>query len=47
MELILQIRQRSRENKDWGTSDQIRDTLQKLKIIVKDGKEVSTWELGK
>ena len=47
MELILQIRQRSRENKDWETSDQIRDTLQKLKIIVKDGKEVSTWELGK
>ena len=46
MELILQIRQHSRENKDWNTSDQIRDTLQKLQITVKDGKDGSTWELG-
>ena len=43
MELILSIRQKSRENKDWGTSDQIRDTLQKLKISIKDGKEGSNW----
>ncbi|MCX6288124.1 MAG: cysteine--tRNA ligase [Bacteroidetes bacterium] len=46
MELILQIRQRSRETKDWGTSDQIRDALQKLNIKVKDGQEGSSWELG-
>ncbi len=44
MQLILAIRQKSRETKDWGTSDQIRDTLQKLHITVKDGKEGSTWE---
>ena len=44
MQLILSIRQKSRETKDWGTSDQIRDTLQKLNITVKDGKEGSTWE---
>ncbi|MEI6681104.1 MAG: cysteine--tRNA ligase [Bacteroidota bacterium] len=43
MQLILAIRQKSRETKDWGTSDQIRDTLQKLHITVKDGKEGSTW----
>jgi cysteinyl-tRNA synthetase len=43
MQLILSIRQRSRENKDWGTSDQIRDVLQRLNIAVKDGKEGSTW----
>jgi len=43
MQLILSIRQKSRETKDWGTSDQIRDTLQKLHISVKDGKEGSTW----
>jgi cysteinyl-tRNA synthetase len=47
MELILQIRQSSRETKDWGTSDQIRNALQKLQITVKDGKEGSTWEIGK
>ena len=43
MELILAIRQKSRETKDWGTSDQIRDALQKLQITVKDGKEGTTW----
>ncbi|MCK9423606.1 MAG: cysteine--tRNA ligase [Bacteroidales bacterium] len=45
MELILVIRQKSRETKDWDTSDQIRDTLQKLHISVKDGKEGSTWNI--
>ena len=45
MKLVLSIRQKSRETKDWGTSDQIRDTLQNLHITVKDGKEGSTWEI--
>ena len=45
MELILKIRQRSRENKDWSTSDQIRDALQKLRITVKDSMEGSRWEV--
>jgi len=44
MELVLNIRQSSREKKDWGTSDQIRDALQKLQITVKDGKDGSSWE---
>jgi cysteinyl-tRNA synthetase len=43
MNLILAIRQKSRETKDWGTSDQIRNALQKLQIVVKDGKEGSAW----
>ena len=43
MDLILDIRQKARTNKDWGTSDQIRDALQKLHIVVKDGKEGTTW----
>ncbi len=46
MQLILSIRQKSRETKDWGTSDQIRDTLQKLNINVKDGKDGSAWNLA-
>ncbi len=45
MQLVLAIRQKSRETKDWGTSDQIRDALQKLKITVKDGKEGSAWNV--
>ena len=46
MQLVLAIRQKSRETKDWGTSDQIRDALQKLHISVKDGKEGSVWGIG-
>jgi cysteinyl-tRNA synthetase len=46
MKLILSIRQKSRETKDWGTSDQIRDVLQKLNITVKDGKNGSSWSTG-
>ena len=43
MSLILDIRADSREKKDWGTSDKIRDTLKELEITVKDGKEGTTW----
>ena len=43
MELILNIRQKARENKDWGTSDQIRDGLKAAGIVVKDSKEGSAW----
>ena len=45
MQLVLAIRQKSRETKDWGTSDQIRDGLQKLHITVKDGKDGSRWSV--
>ena len=47
MELVLQIRQSSRANKDWATSDKIRDVLAALKITVKDGKDGSSWEMGR
>jgi cysteinyl-tRNA synthetase len=43
MQLVLDIRAHARTSKDWGTSDKIRDTLNALQIIVKDGKEGSTW----
>ena len=46
MELILDMRQKARTNKDWGTSDQIRDTLNELEIVVKDGKEGVSWSKG-
>jgi cysteinyl-tRNA synthetase len=45
MQLVLAIRQKSRETKDWETSDQIRDALQQLHITVKDGKEGSGWSV--
>ena len=43
MELIIDIRQSARTNKDWGTSDKIRDTLNELKIQLKDGKDGTSW----
>ncbi|MBK8701324.1 MAG: cysteine--tRNA ligase [Saprospiraceae bacterium] len=43
MHLILELRQAARTNKDWPTSDKIRDGLAALKIQVKDGKDGSNW----
>lgn len=43
MDLVLDLRQTARENKDWTTSDQIRDGLAKAGIVVKDQKDGATW----
>jgi cysteinyl-tRNA synthetase len=43
MELIIDLRNQSKENKDWDTADLIRDELKKLNISIKDSKEGSTW----
>lgn len=43
MELVLELRSKARENKDWTTSDQIRDALAKAGIVVKDSKEGTSW----
>jgi cysteinyl-tRNA synthetase len=45
MDLILDLRALARENKDWGTSDKIRDSLNELDIVVKDGKDGSSWTI--
>jgi cysteinyl-tRNA synthetase len=47
MDLILAIRKEVREKKDFSTSDQIRDTLQNLKITVKDTKDGPEWKIAK
>ncbi len=44
MQLLLDIRQEARKEKDWATSDKIRDALKSLHIAVKDGTEGSSWE---
>ena len=43
MELVLDLRQEARANKDWGTADKIRDGLSKSKIVVKDVKDGTNW----
>ncbi len=43
MDLVLDLRQEARTNKDWTTSDKIRDGLAAAGIVVKDSKEGSSW----
>lgn len=43
MNLILDIRAQARSNKDFATSDKIRDGLTDIGITVKDGKEGVSW----
>ncbi len=43
MKLVIDLRQSARENKDWATSDKIRDALNELEIVIKDGKEGTSW----
>ena len=47
MELILELRKKARENKDWETADKLRNSLNRMNIIVKDSKEGSTWEINR
>ena len=43
MQMILDMRATAKANKDWTTSDQIRDSLKELGVTVKDGKDGATW----
>ncbi len=45
MHLLIDIRKKARENKDWSTSDQIRDELAALGIQIKDGSDGSSWSI--
>jgi cysteinyl-tRNA synthetase len=45
IEMILAVRQQAKANKDWATSDSIRDALTKLGVLVKDRKDGADWEL--
>lgn len=45
IELLLDIRNKAKANKDWATSDQIRDELAKAGFEIKDGKDGSEWKL--
>ena len=43
--MILEVRQQAKSQKDWATSDRIRDDLQKLGVAIKDGKDGATWTI--
>ena len=44
METILELRRQAKENKDWATSDRIRDMLGGMGIRIKDTKDGPVWE---
>ncbi|MBK5721193.1 cysteine--tRNA ligase [Dysgonomonas sp. Marseille-P4677] len=45
IDLLLDIRQKAKENKDWATSDQIRNKLSEAGFDIKDGKDGTEWKL--
>ncbi len=46
IQLLIALREQARANRDWGTSDRIRDELQEVGIQLKDGKEGTTFTLN-
>ncbi len=45
MNLIIQIRANARQNKDWATSDLVRDALKELGVKLEDRPDkTTTWE---
>ena len=46
VELLIQLRKEARDNKDFATSDKIRDQLATMGIQLKDGKEGTTFSVS-
>lgn len=47
VEMVLALRAKAKAEKDWATSDQIRDALAEAGFEVKDTKDGVTWKLNK
>ena len=47
VDMVLELRAKAKEAKDWATSDRIRDTLAQDGFEVKDTKDGVTWRLNK
>ena len=45
MSVVLDLRQKARETKDWSASDALRDALAEGGIVVLDGPEGSSYRL--
>ena len=46
MDLLLEMRAKAKANKDWATSDLIRDRLAAIGFTVKDTKDGAEWKLS-
>ena len=47
VDMLLEERAKAKANKDWATSDKIRNELTALGFEIKDGKEKTEWKLNK
>ena len=47
VDMVLELRAKAKADKDWATSDRIRDELAALGFEVKDTKDGVTWKLNK
>ena len=47
VDMLLEQRAIAKANKDWATSDKIRNTLTELGFEIKDTKDGATWTLNK
>ena len=45
MQLVLDLRNKAKANKDFATSDEIRNKLTEANIQVKDGKDGTSWTI--
>ena len=45
MQIVLDLRQQARADKDWALSDKLRDALADAGVTVKDSKEGATWSI--
>ena len=46
VDLLLSIRQQAKANKDWATSDKIRNELTAMGFSIKDTKDGAEWKLN-
>ena len=44
MDIIIELRQTARANKDWATADKIRDALKNAGVVLEDGKTGVRWK---
>ena len=47
VDMVLDLRAKAKAEKDWATSDRIRDELSAAGFEVKDTKDGATWKLNK
>lgn len=45
LDMVMSIRTDAKKNKDWATSDRIRDDLKRAGVLVKDTKDGYEWEI--